>query len=297
MAQELNEQEHKDIDPVTGTATTGHDWDGIHELNTPLPRWWLWTFYLTIIWAIGYWVVYPAWPLFTSATQGTFGWNSRSAVVDDLNELKLLRGPMMDKLTNAPVADIVNDPQLLDFARAQGRVAFADNCAPCHGAGGGGARGYPNLNDDDWLWGGKLAEIEKTVRHGARSGDKDDHEGNMPAFGRDGILKANEISAVADFVRSLSALPVEKDADLAFGKKVFADNCVLCHGPEGKGNRELGGPNLTDKIWLYGSDKATIVQGLQNGRGGVMPAWQGRLSEPIIKALVVYVYSFGGGEK
>ena len=297
MAQELNEQEHKDIDPVTGTATTGHDWDGIHELNTPLPRWWLWTFYLTIVWAIGYWVVYPAWPLLTSATEGTFGWHTRSAVEADLNELKVLRGPMMDKLTNAPVADIVNDPQLLDFARAQGRVAFADNCAPCHGAGGGGARGYPNLNDDDWLWGGKLAEIEKTVRHGARSGDKDDHEGNMPAFGRDGILKANEISAVADFVRSLSALPVEKDADLAFGKKVFADNCVLCHGPEGKGNRELGGPNLTDKIWLYGSDKATIVQGLQNGRGGVMPAWQGRLSEPIIKALVVYVYSFGGGEK
>jgi cytochrome c oxidase, cbb3-type, subunit III len=297
VAQELNEQEHKDIDPVTGTATTGHDWDGIHELNTPLPRWWLWTFYLTIVWAIGYWVVYPAWPLLTSATEGTFGWHTRSAVEADLNELKVLRGPMMDKLTNAPVADIVNDPQLLDFARAQGRVAFADNCAPCHGAGGGGARGYPNLNDDDWLWGGKLAEIEKTVRHGARSGDKDDHEGNMPAFGRDGILKANEISAVADFVRSLSALPVEKDADLAFGKKVFADNCVLCHGPEGKGNRELGGPNLTDKIWLYGSDKATIVQGLQNGRGGVMPAWQGRLSEPIIKALVVYVYSFGGGEK
>jgi len=297
VAQELNEQEHKDIDPVTGTATTGHDWDGIHELNTPLPRWWLWTFYLTIVWAIGYWVVYPAWPLLTSATEGTFGWHTRSAVEADLNELKVLRGPMMDKLTNAPVADIVNDPQLLDFARAQGRVAFADNCAPCHGAGGGGARGYPNLNDDDWLWGGKLAEIEKTVRHGARSGDKDDHEGNMPAFGRDGILKANEISAVADFVRSLSALPVEQGTDLAFGKKVFADNCVLCHGPEGKGNRELGGPNLTDKIWLYGSDKATIVQGLQNGRGGVMPAWQGRLSEPIIKALVVYVYSFGGGEK
>ena len=204
---------------------------------------------------------------------------------------------MMDKLTNASVADIVKDPQLLDFARAQGRVAFADNCAPCHGAGGGGAKGYPNLNDDDWLWGGKLAEIEQTIRHGARSGDKDDHEGNMPAFGRDGMLKANEISAVADFVRSLSALPVEKGADLALGKKVFADNCVTCHGPEGKGNRELGAPNLTDKIWLYGSDKETIMQGLQNGRGGVMPAWQGRLSEPIIKALVVYVYSFGGGEK
>jgi cytochrome c oxidase cbb3-type subunit 3 len=297
VAQELKEQDHKEIDPLTGTPTTGHDWDGIHELNTPLPRWWLWTFYLTIIWAIGYWVVYPAWPLLTSSTQGAFGWHSRSAVVDDLNELKLLRGPMMVKLTNEPVENIVKDPQLLDFARAQGRVAFADNCAPCHGAGGGGTKGYPNLNDDDWLWGGKLEAIEQTIRHGARSGDKDDHEGNMPAFGRDGMLKANEISAVADFVRSMSAFPVEKGADLALGKKVYADTCVTCHGPEGKGNRELGAPNLTDKIWLYGSDKATIVQGLVNGRGGVMPAWQGRLSEPTIKALAVYVYTFGGGEK
>jgi cytochrome c oxidase cbb3-type subunit 3 len=297
VAQDLKEQDHKEIDPLTGTATTGHDWDGIHELNTPLPRWWLWSFYLTIVWAIGYWVVYPAWPLLTNSTEGVLGWHARSAVVSDLQELKLLRGPMMDRLTNASVVDIVSDPQLLDFARAQGRVAFADNCAPCHGAGGGGTKGYPNLNDDDWLWGGKLAEIENTVRHGARSGDPKDHEGNMPAFGRDGMLKANEISAAADFVRSLSALPVEKDADLALGKKVFADNCVTCHGPEGKGNRELGAPNLTDKIWLYGSDKATIVQGLQNGRGGTMPAWQGRLSEPTIKALTVYVYSFGGGEK
>jgi cytochrome c oxidase cbb3-type subunit 3 len=289
--------DHKDIDPVTGTETTGHDWDGIHELNTPLPRWWLWTFYITIVWAIGYWVVYPAWPLLTTSTQGITAWHARSAVVTDLEQLKALRGPMMAKLTNASVADIVNDPQLLDFARAQGRVAFADNCAPCHGAGGGGAKGYPNLNDDDWLWGGKLADIEQTIRHGVRSGDKDDHEGNMPAFGREGMLKADQISAVADYVRSLSGLPTATDADLTLGKKVFADNCAACHGPEGNGNRDLGAPNLTDKIWLYGPDKATIMEGIQNGRGGTMPAWQRRLSDPTIKALVVYVYSFGGGEK
>jgi cytochrome c oxidase cbb3-type subunit 3 len=295
--QIVKEQEHNDVDPVTGTATTGHDWDGIHELNTPLPRWWLWTFYACIVWAIGYWVVYPAWPLLTNSTQGVFGWHTRSAVVTDLDELKLVRGPMMDKLTHASVADIVKDPQLTDFARALGRTAFGDNCAPCHGAGGGGAKGYPNLNDDDWLWGGNLASIEQTVRHGARSGDKDDHEGNMPAFGREGMLKPNQISATADFVRSLSGLAVEKGADLALGKQVFADNCTVCHGPEGKGNRELGAPNLTDKIWLYGADKETIMQGIQNGRGGTMPAWQGRLSEPVLKALVVYVYSFGGGEK
>jgi cytochrome c oxidase cbb3-type subunit 3 len=290
-------EEKKQVDELTGTATTGHEWDGLRELNTPLPRWWLWTFYATIIWAIGYWVIYPAWPLISSSTQGVLGWHSRSAVVTDLNALEKSRGPMVAKLAAAPVAEIVKDPQLLDFARAQGRVAFADNCAACHGAGGGGAKGYPNLDDDDWLWGGKLAAIEQTIRHGARSGDKDDHEGNMPAFGRDNILKPNQISAVADYVRSFSGLPAEQGADLALGKKVFADNCAVCHGPEGKGNRQMGAPNLTDKIWLYGPDKATIMQGVQNGRGGVMPAWQGRLSEPIIKALTVYVYTFGGGEK
>ena len=289
--------EPKQIDQLTGTATTGHDWDGIHELNTPLPRWWLWTFYLTIVWALGYWIVYPAWPLLTTSTQGVFGWHTRTAVVTDLDELKAQRGPMMDKLTNASIDQIAADPQLLDFARAVGRVAFADNCAPCHGAGGGGAKGYPNLNDDDWLWGGKLADINQTIRFGARSSNDKGRQGSMPAFGRDNILKPNEISAVADFARSLSGLPTEAGADLNLGKKVFADNCALCHGPTGKGNREMGAPDLTDKIWLYSPDKQTIVQGMQSGRGGVMPVWEGRLSEPVIKALTVYVYTFGGGVK
>lgn len=295
MSQTLHEQEHREIDAVTGTPTTGHDWDGIRELNTPLPRWWLWTFYACIVWAIGYWVVYPAWPLLTNSTQGVFGYHTRSAVVTDLAELHAQRGPMMEKLASASVAEIASDPQLLDFARAQGRVAFADNCAPCHGAGGGGAKGYANLNDDDWLWGGKLADIEQTIRFGARSTSDKGRLGNMPPF-KD-VLKPNEVSAVADFARSLSGLPTEKGVDLALGKKVFADNCAVCHGPEGKGNRELGSANLTDKIWLYASDKATIEQGIRQGRGGVMPAWQGRLSEPTIKALTVYVYGFGGGEK
>jgi cytochrome c oxidase cbb3-type subunit 3 len=288
--------EPKQIDQLTGTATTGHDWDGVRELNTPLPRWWLWTFYATIIWALGYWVVYPAWPLLTGSTQGVLGWHARSAVTGDIAELKAQRGPLMDKLTQSSISEIAADPQLLDFSRAIGRVAFADNCAPCHGAGGGGAKGYPNLNDDDWLWGGKLADISQTIRHGARSGDDKGRAGSMPAFGRD-ILKAKDISAVADYVRSLSGLAAEPGADMALGKNVFADNCAVCHAADGKGNRELGAPNLTDKIWLYGSDKEAIMQGVRNGRGGVMPNWEGRLSEPIIKALTVYVYTFGGGEK
>jgi cytochrome c oxidase cbb3-type subunit 3 len=290
-------EERKEIDALTGTATTGHEWDGLRELNTPLPRWWLWLFYITIVWSVGYWIVYPAWPLLTSATEGTFGWHARSAVVADLDQLKQQRGPLMAKLTTAPMTEIAADPQLLDFSRAVGRVAFADNCAPCHGAGGGGAKGYPNLNDDDWLWGGKLADIETTIRHGVRAGDDKGRAGNMPAFGRDNILKANEISAVADYTRTLSGLTAEAGADLALGKKVFADNCAACHGPEGKGNREVGAPNLTDRIWLYGPDKQTIVEGIRNGRGGVMPVWTGRLPEPTIKALTLYVHTLGGGEK
>jgi cytochrome c oxidase cbb3-type subunit 3 len=287
--------EHKEVDAVTGTATTGHEWDGIRELNTPLPRWWLWTFYLCILWAVGYWIVYPAWPLLTNSTQGVLGWHTRSALVTDLDELKAQRGPMMDKLATASLADIARDPQLADFARAVGRPAFADNCVPCHGAGGGGAKGYPNLNDDDWLWGGKLDDIAQTIRFGARSTDDKGRQGSMPAFAA--VLKANEISAVADFVRSLSGLSSEKGADLALGKKIFADNCAVCHAADGKGNRELGAPNLVDKIWFYGPDKDTIMQGIRAGRGGVMPAWASRLPDSTIKALTIYVHSLGGGEK
>ncbi len=290
-------EEHKEVDKLTGTATTGHEWDGLKELNTPLPRWWLWTFYATIIWAVGYWVVYPAWPLLTSATEGTFGWHTRSAVVADLDELKKLRGPMTDKLAAASLQEITNDPQLFDFARAQGKATFADNCSVCHGAGGGGSRGFPNLTDDNWLWGGKLEDIARTVRHGARTNDDEGHLGMMPSFGRSNILSRAQIEIVANYVRSLSGLPLDPKVDLAAGRKIFVDNCVTCHGEEGKGNRELGSANLTDQIWEYGSSREDIIETIWGGRGGVMPAWAGRLSEPTIKAVTVYVHSLGGGEK
>src|SRR5262245_48701467 len=152
-----------DIDAVTGTATTGHEWDGLRELNTPLPRWWLWLFYATIVWAIGYWIAYPAWPLISSYSRGMLGWQSRDAVVSDLAELKVQRGPLMDKLAQASLAEIAADRSLTDFARAVGKPVFGENCAPCHGAGGGGAKGYPNLVDDEWLWGGKLDDIAQTI--------------------------------------------------------------------------------------------------------------------------------------
>lgn len=291
--------DHKpQLDPVTGTATTGHEWDGLQELNTPLPRWWLWLFYATIVWAIGYWVVYPAWPLVTTFTAGAFDWHSRQAIVEDLAALKAQRAGTVDRIAAVSLQDIINDPQLLTFAQAQGRAAFVDNCAPCHGAGGGGAKGYPNLNDDDWIWGGKLADIAQTIRFGVRAADDKTRQGPvMPAFGRDGILTRADIDVVADYVRSLSGLPTDPKADLARGAKIYADNCVVCHGQNGAGNRDVGAPKLTDSIWLYGSSKAAIVEGLVNGRGGIMPAWIGRLDDTTIKSLAVYVHTLGGGEK
>jgi cytochrome c oxidase cbb3-type subunit 3 len=288
--------DHSDIDHVSGTSTTGHEWDGIKELNTPLPRWWLITFYLTIVWAIGYWVVYPAWPLITSHTAGLFGYSTRADVAVELANLEKIRGEKMVKLAATPLAEIEKDPALLALARARGKAAFGDNCAPCHGSGGAGAKGYPNLNDDEWIWGGKLEQIEQTIQFGARSGNPKAHEGAMLAFGKDGVLKPAEIVTVANYVRALSGLSTSPGYDAAAGKKIFADNCVSCHGDTGKGNQELGAPDLTDKIWLYGSEEATLVETITNGRAGVMPAWAGRLDPATIKALAVYVHSLGGGK-
>ena len=284
--------EHK---PAVGT--TGHSWDGIEELNNPLPRWWLWSFYACIVWAFAYWIVYPAIPLATSFTKGVFGWSSREAVVADLDGLKTLRSGMNAKIQAASLADIEKAPELLAFARAQGKAAFAVNCSPCHGAGAQGFKGYPNLNDDDWLWGGTPDAIQTTLIHGIRwDADQQTRVGVMPSFGRDGILKPAEISAVADYARGLSGLPAEAGANLALGKTLFTDNCAACHGEAGQGNKDIGAPNLSDKVWLYGSDKATIMERITLGGGGVMPAWSTRLDEPTIKSLAVYVHTLGGGQ-
>ncbi len=288
---ELNE-----IDHVSGKTTTGHEWDGIKELNTPLPRWWVLTFYATIVWAIGYWIVYPAWPLLSSYTTGLFHYSSRADVAVELANLEKVRGEKMVALGSASLAQIEKDPALLALARARGKTVFGDNCAPCHGSGAAGAKGYPNLNDDDWLWGGTLDQIMQTIQYGVRSGNPKAHESAMLAFGKDGILKPEQVVTVANFVRSLSGLPTAPGYDAAAGKKLFADNCASCHGDTGKGNQEVGAPNLTDKIWLYGGDEATIVETITNGRSGVMPAWIGRLDPSTIKAMAVYVHSLGGGQ-
>ncbi|WP_291858850.1 cytochrome-c oxidase, cbb3-type subunit III [Bradyrhizobium sp.] len=288
--------EHHEIDQVTGTTTTGHQWDGIKELNTPLPRWWVITFYITIVWAVGYWIVYPSWPLLTTHTTGLFGYSTRADVAVELANLEKLRGDKMVKLGAAPLAEIERDPALLALARARGKTVFGDNCAPCHGSGGAGAKGYPNLNDDEWLWGGSLDQILQTIQFGVRSGHAKSHESAMLAFGKEGVLKKDQIVTVANHVRSLAGLPTGKGFNAAEGAKIFADNCASCHGDAGKGNQELGAPDLTDKIWLYGSDEATLIETVSNGRAGVMPAWVERLDPATLKALAVYVHSLGGGK-
>jgi cytochrome c oxidase cbb3-type subunit III len=285
-----------DIDSVSGTATTGHEWDGIKELNTPLPRWWIIIFYLTIIWAVGYWVVYPAWPLLWSNTPGILHYSSRAAVAVELANLDKIRGEKLAALGAASLADIEKDPALLALARARGKTVFGDNCAPCHGTGATGAKGYPNLNDDDWLWGGSLDQILQTILYGARSGNSKGHEGQMLAFGKEGVLKPDEIVTVANYVRALSGLPTRPGYNAAAGAKIFADNCVACHGQNGKGNPDLGSKNLTANIWLYGGDEASLIETITNGRGGVMPAWDGRLDPVTLKAMAVYVHSLGGGK-
>jgi cytochrome c oxidase cbb3-type subunit 3 len=288
--------EPREVDAITGTVTTGHEWDGIKELNTPLPRWWLWIFYATIVWSLGYWVVYPAWPTITGYTAGVFGYSTRGQVETDLAELKKVRGDKAATLAAVPLADIAKDPALLVFARAQGKAAFGDNCAPCHGSGAAGAKGYPNLNDDDWLWGGTLAEIHQTIEFGARSGHRKMRESQMPAFGRDGLLKRDEIVTLANYVRAQANLPIRPGTNLDAGKTLFAANCALCHGDAGKGNKELGAPNLTDGIWLHGSDETTLIDVIANSRASVMPAWVDRLDPVTIKSLAVYVHTLGGGK-
>jgi len=285
----------RELDTVSGVETTGHEWDGLKELNNPLPRWWLWVFYATIVWSIGYWILMPSWPLLHGYTHGLLGVSQREEAIAAYDAAMAQRAKEGAALATASLEEIEKTPQLYAFAEAQGRAAFGDNCAPCHGSAATGGPGYPNLQDDDWLWGGSLEDIAHTITVGIRSTSDDTRVGDMPAFGRDQMLDKAQIRDVAAYVRTLSGLAPEEGADVEAGKTVFADNCASCHGEDGKGNKELGAPNLTDGLWLYGDSTATIVQTITNGRRGVMPAWGGRLDPETIKALAIYVHSLGGG--
>ena len=285
----------REVDQHTGTETTGHEWDGIKELNTPLPRWWLGIFYACIVWAIGYWVVMPAWPTLNGYTHGLWDHSQRDEVMANVGALKQARMAKEHELTKSNLHQIQSDPELLQFAMAEGKAAFGDNCAPCHGSGGQGAHGYPNLNDDVWLWGGKLEDIQHTITVGVRSTSADTRQSAMPAFGRDGILKPAQVDDLTEFVVHLSRRPADAGS-VARATKLFADNCSQCHGVNGQGDRTLGAPNLTDNDWLYGPTRDDIHDQIWNGHGGVMPTWGGRLTPETIKSLAVYVHSLGGGE-
>jgi cytochrome c oxidase cbb3-type subunit 3 len=285
----------REVDQHSGTETTGHEWDGIKELNTPLPRWWLGIFYACIVWAIGYWIVMPAWPTINGYTHGLWNHSQRDEVMANVAALKQARAVKEHELTGATLQQIQSNPELLQFAMAEGKAAFGDNCAPCHGSGGQGAHGYPNLNDDVWLWGGKLSDIQHTITVGVRSTSPDTRQSAMPSFGRDGILKPEQIDDLTEFVVHLSKRPADAAA-VKRATKLFADNCAACHGANGQGDRSFGAPNLTDNDWLYGPTRNDIHDQIWYGRGGVMPTWGGRLSPETIKSLAVYVHSLGGGE-
>ena len=284
----------KHIDEVSGVETTGHEWDGIRELNNPMPRWWVWTFYATILWAIGYAIAYPAWPLISDATKGVLGYSSRAEVAAEMAGAKAAQAGFIDRIAAAPLEEIVADPQLLQFAVSGGASAFKVNCAQCHGSGAAGFPGFPNLNDDDWVWGGSLDQIYQTIAHGVRhAGDDDTHLSEMPAFAD--MLEPEQIRQVSAYVWSLTGTP--SDAALVEpGKTIYAENCAACHGDDARGNRELGAPDLADAIWLKGEGEAAIAAQVRAPKHGVMPAWLPRLGEPTVKQLTVYVHSLGGGE-
>ncbi len=285
-----NEPEY---DEITDTYTTGHEWDGVKELDTPMPRWWLWTLYATIIWAVGYWIAMPAWPLVNDYTKGVLGYSQRDVVAAQLNEAKEARKIYSEKLLSADLETIKNDQDLLEFSMASGKAVFGDNCAGCHGSGASGAKGYPNLNDDDWLWGGSLDEIHETITVGIRGVHDDTRISDMPAFLTDEFLDEGQIKDVAAYVTSLSDTSVAAPSG---SFEIYQENCAACHSEDATGNKDFGAPNLADSIWLFGDDQQSLISTISYSRKGVMPSWAGRLDPATIKALAVYIHTLGGGE-
>jgi cytochrome c oxidase cbb3-type subunit 3 len=278
--------------------TTGHEWDGIEELDNPMPRWWVWVFYATIVWGIWYTIAYPAWPMLTQATQGYLGADMRQDVANEIKAFDDANAEIKAKLVAAPLDGISADPALSQYATSAGAAVFKTWCAQCHGSGAAGVqgKGYPNLTDNDWLWGGDMESIYTTINHGIRNTtDPDARYSEMPKFGADGLLEKAQISEVVEYVLQISGQ--EHDAALAAaGATVYADNCAACHAETGAGDSTQGAPALNDAIWLYGGDRDTITASVHGARFGVMPAWAGRLSEDEVRAVASYVHSLGGGE-
>jgi cytochrome c oxidase cbb3-type subunit 3 len=283
----------KDI--VSGRDTTGHDWDGVKELNTPLPNWWVIVFGACIVIAAIQCLLYPSFPGVTGYFHGLLGYSQRTAVDRAVAEIQAQRSEAMNQIATASFDDIRKDPQLMAVAMAAGRIIFADNCQPCHGAGGGGQPGFPALAAGAWIWGGTLPALQQTITYGIRSGDPKAHSSQMLRFGVFGILKPEQIQQVADYVMTMYGKG-EDGKDVSAGKAIFAANCAVCHGAEGQGNRTIGAPRLASRVHLYGDARETVVAQVTDPRMGVMPNWGARLNTAQIKAVALYVHALGGGE-
>lgn len=283
-------------DPLTGQLTTGHEWDGIKELRTPIPNWWLITFVVTWVLSVGYLVLYPSFATTKSYAPGLLGWSSSGELAQATQRARDSQSVWRTQILATPLEKIEVNEELRQFTIAGGQAAFNENCAACHGVGAGGQIGqFPSLTDDDWLWGGKIADIHTTIRHGIRSENDDTRTSEMPAFGE--ILSDEEIAQTADYVLSLSDRSRATTRASLPGAALYAANCASCHGERGEGVRDFGAPRLNDAIWLYGGSREAVIRQITTPKMGQMPAWGNRLDEETIRMLAVYVHTLGGGER
>lgn len=282
----------KERDSYTGQATTGHEWNGIKELNTAVPKA-VWLFLtVTALFALAYWVLMPAWPLGRTYSRGLLGADVRQDVTAGLREAALRRSAWTARIGNDDFATIRTDSNLMKDVRETGHVLFGDNCAVCHGAGATGGPGFPSFLGTSWLWGGTPQAVFQTIRVGVNSDHPDSRVSQMPAFGRDGILDGPAIQNVVAYVRSLSHPEIANGPQaqrVAAGRDVFAANCSACHGENAKGSQEAGAPDLTDSFWLYGGDDESVYRSVYGGRQGHMPTWEKRLTETDRKILTLYI--------
>lgn len=283
------------FDPATGRPTTGHEWNGIEELETPIPRVVLFFLAVTALFAVVYWILMPAWPIGVTYTRGLLGIDQRAVVTRQVEDAAVARLAWTSRIADGSLTEIAADPALMRYVRETGRTLFIDNCAACHGLRATGGPGFPDLMAKAWLWGGEADKLAETIRVGINSTHPETRVSQMPAFGRDGLLDRASVLAVTAYVRSLSGLPVsaEEKAAIAAGKEVFAANCTACHGDDARGDRQTGAPDLTDASWLYGSSMQTVFTTIHAGRQGQMPTWEGRLSPADIKLLALYVATLG----
>lgn len=282
-------------DPVSGRNLTGHEWDGIKELDSPVPvlgRMALWG---SVIYSVVCWVLYPAWPLVGDFTRGITNSSAREDVIVDLDAARQARAATDKILVDGDIFAQVEDADLRRQIEPSSAVLFNDNCAACHGTDLQGQRGFPNLRDDHWLWSGSPDEVEYTIAYGINASHDDSRSVQMMAYGRDELLEEDEINAVIEYVLSLSdrARAPELVAD---GAVIFEDNCASCHGEGAVGGEETGAPSLTDAVWIYGDSPEDITETIWNGRAGEMPAWDTRLTPAEIRKLALYVKWQGGND-